>query len=237
MDMCPRARPEPFLGAGRSSGRHRIVLDVACRCHQVAIIHRIAGEAPLEEMAAEVVAAIDPLGIGSVDAGQRGAQAVGIDGDEDKVDVVVHQAPGEARCAVPGAGGGEHGDISSAVGIVEEQCLLAVAALDDMVRDAWKHDPCGSRHAAGPRPRSRNPIHRRLVCNRNLQNRGQSPFSHRFSMSKRVPHRRHVLRAAGGPPAWSTRRNGRGRENRDCPHFGAAAKIGTVPISGGCRGS
>jgi hypothetical protein len=101
-------------------------------------------------MAAQALPAIDPLRISGVHAGQRRAQPVLAGRDEDEVDMVVHQAPGETSRLVPRAGRTEQLQIGPAIVIVEEQRLLAVAALDDMVRDLGNDQPGRSRHRAPP---------------------------------------------------------------------------------------
>ena len=77
---------------------------------------------------------------------QRGAWALRARGHEDEVDMIVHQAPGEATRALRGAGGGEEREIFDAVVVAEEHWQTAIATLGDVVGDVGDDDAGESGH-------------------------------------------------------------------------------------------
>ena len=80
---------------------------------------------------------------------QRAAQALGMDGDEEQVDVIVHQSPAEAAGGGGGAGGGKQLEIGGAVLVREENRQSAVAALGHVMRDVGDDDTGETSHAGG----------------------------------------------------------------------------------------
>ena len=78
---------------------------------------------------------------------QRGAQPVGIGGHEDKVDVIVHQAPGEAFHPRFRAALAQEINVEQAVLVGEEDRLPAIAALGDVMRDAGDDDAGEAGHS------------------------------------------------------------------------------------------
>jgi len=81
---------------------------------------------------------MDAACVGAVDLGQRAAQAVGMFGDADQVNMVGHRHPAPHRHPVRGAVPGEHTEMERMVGVLKICPLAPVAALGDMVRDAGK---------------------------------------------------------------------------------------------------
>lgn len=148
-DVAARARPAPFLRMRDQARRDRHPLDIAHRRHQMRIVHRVAGEAALEQIAAPSLARVDVARVAPMRLGQRGAQAVRCFGDEDEVDVRVHQAPGEAGHARRRAALPEQIEIEDAVGIGEEDRLAAIAALGDVVRGVGDDDAGEAGHGVG----------------------------------------------------------------------------------------
>lgn len=136
--MARRARPGPVLGRSDHSGRDRVVLDIAHRRHQVRVVHRIAGKARLEQVPAPALAKVDMAGIAPVRLAQRGTQAIAAFGQQDQVDVVVHQAPGQASHLRPGAAIAQQRKVKRAVLVAEEHRQAPVAALGDVMRHAGK---------------------------------------------------------------------------------------------------
>ena len=68
------------------------------------------------------------------------AQIVLARGDKDRMDVIVHQAPGKATRPARPRALGDQGEIGLAVVVVEEDRQPAVAALGDVVRDTGKDE-------------------------------------------------------------------------------------------------
>jgi hypothetical protein len=104
------------------------------------VVHRVAGEAALEQIAAPALAKIDSSGVAPVRFTERRAQPVGACRHQDQVDVVVHQAPGEAAGRTGGESRGEQRQIRGPVLVAEEDRQAAVAALRDMMRDIGNDD-------------------------------------------------------------------------------------------------
>ena len=73
---CAR-RPAPILRPLRQLCRDRVELDIADRRHQMRIVHRIAGESPLPQIAGPALAQVDPPRVAPVRVGQRRAQGIG----------------------------------------------------------------------------------------------------------------------------------------------------------------
>lgn len=71
---------------------------------------------------------------------ERRPQAVGLVRNEDQMDVIVHQAPGEATHLRPKATLAQEPKIEPPVLVTEEDRLLPVPALRHMMRDAGDHD-------------------------------------------------------------------------------------------------
>ena len=138
--MAASARPWPFLDFLDHPGGDRIVLDIADCGEQVAIVHRVTCEAALEQIAAPALTEIDPSRVEAVRLAESRAQAVGALRDEDQMNVVVHQAPGDAARAVGRAGIRHEREIGATVFIGEEDRQSAIAALRDMVRDMRDDD-------------------------------------------------------------------------------------------------
>jgi hypothetical protein len=66
-EMSPGARPGPRAGLFDPARGDRIVLDVARGDHQMRVVHRIAPETPLEEVAAGIAGAVHALSISGMD--------------------------------------------------------------------------------------------------------------------------------------------------------------------------
>lgn len=111
------------------------------------VVHRIAGEAALKEMTAQALRPVDALRIGRVHAGEHGPQAVRATRHKDKVNMIVHQAPGQAAHVVTLAGGGEQSEIGPPVLVGEKDRLLPVAALHDVVGHVRQNQSGRARHA------------------------------------------------------------------------------------------
>ena len=137
-DMAARARPA--LRMRNQARRDRAQLDVAHGRHQMRIVHRIRGKTALEETAGPALARVDVAGVAAVCLGKCGAQPVRGFGDEDEVDVIVHQTPGEAGYTRGRAAFAQQIEIEDAIGVREEDRLGAVAALGDVVRGAGDYD-------------------------------------------------------------------------------------------------
>src|SRR4051812_6713515 len=105
--MCPGAGPAPILGTLDELGPNRVELDVAHRRHQMRLVHRVGGEAALEQVAGPAMREVDPPRIAPVGVRQRAAKAVRARWSEYQVDMVRHQAPGETPHAPLRAGRGD----------------------------------------------------------------------------------------------------------------------------------
>lgn len=145
-EVRARARPAPVARLAHRGGGDGVVLDLAHRRHQMRIVHRVADETTLEKIAAPALAEIDAPAVAPVRLRQRGAQPVLARGHEDEVDMIVHQAPGEAARALSRASGGEQREIFATVVIGKEDGQAAIAALRDVVGDVGDDDAGESCH-------------------------------------------------------------------------------------------
>ena len=141
------ARPAPFVRRSGETCLDRVVLDITDRNHEVRFVHRITSETILEQVSAGLLAIVDSLRKSRVNAAHYGAQSVGGRRFEDEVDVIGHQAPGEAFYRVHSHRFGEHLDVAAAIAVRVENTLLAVAALDYVMSKARDDDPGGSGHS------------------------------------------------------------------------------------------
>ena len=89
---------------------------------------------------------VDPARIATMRLGKRPAQPVGIGRHQDQVDMVWHQAPGEAPHALRGTGVGYEAAIGGIIIVSEEHRLPPVAALHDMVSDTRNDDASETGH-------------------------------------------------------------------------------------------
>lgn len=76
------------------------------------------------------------------------AKAIGVLGHEDEMNVVVHQAPGEAARALRCRGLGEKLEVGTAIIVGEENGQPPVTALGDVMRNTGKNDACKTGHTA-----------------------------------------------------------------------------------------
>lgn len=95
------------------------------------------------------LAEVDLAAVATVSLAERRAQPVGGFGDEDEVDVIVHQAPAEAGDVRRLAAIGDEGEIGAAIVVGEEHREAAIAALRHMMRDAGDDDAGETGHARG----------------------------------------------------------------------------------------
>ncbi len=139
-EVRARARPPPRARLLGEAGRDRIVLHVAHRRHQVRVVHRVAAEAALEQVAAPALPEVDEAGVAAVRLAERAPQRAGRGRHQDQVDVIVHETPGEASHAFAPATLGHEVEIGGAVLVAEEDGQPAIAALGDVVRDVRDDD-------------------------------------------------------------------------------------------------
>jgi hypothetical protein len=117
--------------------------------HQMRIIHRVAGKAPLKQIAAPAFAEIDPAAVPPVRLTERRAQAIFGGGHEDEVYVIVHQTPAKTDRAVRRAGLRDQRQIGRAILIAEENRQPPVPPLGDVMRDIRDNNARQTGHGAG----------------------------------------------------------------------------------------
>ena len=88
-------------------------------------------------MALPALALVDEACVAAVSAGQGEAQGVGVGGNDDEVDVIGHKAIREDLDARHLAPRGDPFAIGCIIGLAEKSLHAAVAALSDMVGNAW----------------------------------------------------------------------------------------------------
>lgn len=147
-EMAAGAGPAPVLGAGGQPGSDGVELDITETDVEVRLVERHRTEAALPEGAAPALALIDLPGVAAMRWAERGGETVGTARDEEKVDVVRHQAPGPDRGPGPRAAVPQKGDIAGVIGVGVEGRLAPRAALGDVVRDTWQDQTDGARHRA-----------------------------------------------------------------------------------------
>ena len=128
-------------------GAHRVQPDIAYGREQVVLIHRHGAEPALPEVAGLLLPGMDGARIGAVQPRQRPPQAVGIGRRQDQVNVVGHQAPGNAANALAPAGLGDQSAIGGVILLAKEYLLPPVAALGDVMRDVGNDDAGQTSHA------------------------------------------------------------------------------------------
>ncbi len=138
-----------MLGALHQSGTHRIELDVAQAGMKVRLVHRRRAEAALPQKAAPAFALVDGAGIVTMRGRKRRRETVSAGRDQDKMDMVGHEAPGPHRRIGLRAPEAKQTQIERIVAIAEEGALTAVATLGDVVRESRDDEASGSRHGSG----------------------------------------------------------------------------------------
>ena len=103
--------------------------------------------AALPEMPGSAAAPVDEPGIAPVNRGKGRPQAIFIFGHQNGVDVVGHQGEGPAGNTRRPATLGQQAAVEAVIGITEEHLLPAIAALGDMVGEAWNNKAGDASHA------------------------------------------------------------------------------------------
>lgn len=116
------------------------------------IVHRVAREAALEQVAAPALTKIDHARVPPMRLAQHGAQTVGGVGQQDQMDVIVHQTPRETARAARCRSSEEQLEIGAAIVVGEEDRQPTVAALGDVMRNARNDDASEPGHAVGLAP-------------------------------------------------------------------------------------
>ncbi|NJS14255.1 MAG: hypothetical protein HC788_06080 [Sphingopyxis sp.] len=110
--------------------------------------HRITGVPPLKEMSASALPPVDALGIARVHRRKYGAQVILRLRDENEMDMIGHQAPGQTPNAAFLTCRSKVAKIVYPVGVREKYVLLPVAALNDVMGDSWHNLASNSRHGS-----------------------------------------------------------------------------------------
>lgn len=128
----------------------RVERDVADCCGQMGLVHDDGAEAPLPEMAGALQAGMDVASVTAMHRSQGTAQAVGIRGHQDQVDMVGHQHPGPHLDAGGAAGFRQQGAIEGIIVVAEEHPRAAIAALSNMVWQTGDDEAGKAAHAPSP---------------------------------------------------------------------------------------
>ena len=143
------ARPAPAFRALGELRPNRVEFDVTDRGEQMRVVHRIAGETPLPEIAGPAMRCVHGARIAPVRLGKGRAQPVRIGRHEDQVDVVRHQAPRQAPHVIRDARGRHEVAIGGIILVAEEHGLAPIAALRDVVGYVRDDDAGESGHGSG----------------------------------------------------------------------------------------
>ena len=99
-DQGSVAAPAVGIGTIDHVGAYRVEVNIATDLQQVAAaVHQSGFEAALEQVARELVAAVECLGVHAVDVARQ-ARQIGFSGADDQVVVVAHQAVGPSMYCV-----------------------------------------------------------------------------------------------------------------------------------------
>ena len=144
------AGPPVSLGKADHLGPDGAALDVSHSRERVGFVKRGGEEATLPEVTAAAVEPVDGLGVLPVRPADGVLEAIRVGGDDDEVDVVGHQAPGDDADPVQGRLLGEELEIEVAVVVGEEDVLAVVASpvlgLGDVVGESREDDASGTSH-------------------------------------------------------------------------------------------
>ena len=144
----PRStRPRPVLRPRHHARTDRIAFHVANRRPQVRLIKRRRVKPPLPKVPAPPLPAVDVRGVLRAQPPHRPAERVDRHGNRHEVHVVGHQAVGPDPQAAGLALVGQQRQELAAVGVGEEHVLAAVAALRQVMRNAWNNNSCQSCHS------------------------------------------------------------------------------------------
>lgn len=136
--VVDRLRNQPCL--------HRVAFDVPHGGQQMGLIEGDASKAALPEVPAPALPEVHPPRVAPVSLPQAPRQALRGPRDEDQVDMVRHEAVRPTLEPKPFALGFELMEIGPVISLSEEDGLATVAALGDMVRQAWDRHACKSGH-------------------------------------------------------------------------------------------
>ena len=142
----PRARPGIIRRVRDKATPHGVRFVVAYGLEGVAVVENGRIEPALPEVAVAVFLVVKILRIAHVESVQGFGQGIGIPGDTDILDMVAHQAVSPDRESEFGQAFAEHVEVAAVVGVLLEDRLAVVAALEDMVRISGSNGAGNSAH-------------------------------------------------------------------------------------------
>ncbi len=149
-DVARTTSPGPLLGPLDQPGPDRVEVDVAADLEEVAFLFdQVALEAPLKQVPAATVAAVEVPGVAPVELLHAGRE-VRLGRFDEQVLVIAHQDEGVQPPAVDLDGAPQPRDPLVTVGVIADNGPPLVTAGDDVVEGTSELDAKWSRHARKP---------------------------------------------------------------------------------------
>ena len=145
--MGPDARPSPIVRSRYEAGANRIEADVACSRDQVRIVHRNGRKAALKKVAAPARPRVDEMGVAALRLSHRPSQTRAVARNDNKVNVIRHQAVCPNLDAKFARLLGRQVAIDFLVAVLEKDRLAPIATLRDVVRNIRNDDARETGHA------------------------------------------------------------------------------------------
>ena len=143
-----QARPRPVLGPADEFGAEGVGFDVAAQGQEVVVVldAEVFVAALVEVAGGAAVVAVVSAGVGEGEPLHEALQVAVGAGAQDEVPVVAHQAPAQQVDVEPREGVGEDVEEGLEVFVLAEDCLAAVAAVQDVVDQAGLDAAAGAGH-------------------------------------------------------------------------------------------
>lgn len=140
------AAPRPLGRVVHQLGAHPVQLHVAAHLQQIGIaVDQNGLESPLKQMPHLAMAAVETLGIDTVDMAHQQRQ-IGLPRVKNKVIVVVHQAPCQGACIKPMQRLAQNAQQVFAILVAQYDGLAPVAPRSHVIHSAGELDAQGSCH-------------------------------------------------------------------------------------------
>jgi hypothetical protein len=147
-ELRAHARPAPIPRAADQARPDRIERDVTQRGRQMVLVHRHAAETALPEMPGALAPRMNDAGIFAVNRRQRPAQPIGIGRNQHQMDVIGHQAPRPHLHFRLLAGRRQQIAVPSKITVGEKCSRATIAALGNVMRQAWNDNTGEAGHSA-----------------------------------------------------------------------------------------
>lgn len=131
--------PRVFFSSGHHAGPNGIALHIVNWRPEMLIVENTGEEPALPKITVEMILHIETKRISSVGISQHATWRIGFFWNQDKMDMVGHQAVGPDFDAVPGGVFAKEGKVMLAIPGLEKDFTPPISALGDVMRQSRNH--------------------------------------------------------------------------------------------------